>query len=141
MWTAEQPNYFEHPCSAHCDEDWKQLEHTKYFGRSKILAPLWAAIQTELLTYRRVDTRDPWISPNFDMAGLNDSLNSGGDITIAWVKDEMMKPFCGCGRFLEGEIPACTLVDEATDPNLVNFGYCDRTTYIGSPEYRMEIVW
>ena len=36
-------------------------DHTNYFGGNNILAPLWAAVQTELLTYRRLKEGDEWI--------------------------------------------------------------------------------
>jgi len=33
-----------------------------YFGKSRVLGDLWAAVQTELLTYRRREEDDPWTS-------------------------------------------------------------------------------
>ena len=73
--------------------------HQNFFGESKVLASLWAAVRTELLTYRRLEVGDEWISQNFNMDALYKSLSSKGDVATALVQKEMMKPSCGCGEF------------------------------------------
>lgn len=85
-----------------------------FFGKSKVLATLWAAVQTEFLTYRRLKAGDSWISSNFDMHDLLTSLDAGRDIRIGLVQEKMMAKFCACGRFFEAddinvrEVEACS---------------------------------
>ena len=74
--------------------------HENFFGANKILAPLWAAVQTELLTYRRLEVGDEWTSPNFNMHTLSKTLIDRGEVEIALLRNKMMKPFYDCGLFL-----------------------------------------
>lgn len=60
--------------------------HQNFFGGSKVLASLWAAVRTELLTYRRLEVGDEWISQNFNMDALYKSLSSKGDVATALVQ-------------------------------------------------------
>jgi len=63
------------------------------FTEDKCLRLLWTAVQTELLTYRRLNEDDPWVSPNFDMTTLLESLRNGeDDIDIGLVRRGMMRP-------------------------------------------------
>ncbi|CAG9986554.1 unnamed protein product [Clonostachys byssicola] len=65
------------------------------------LGLLWATIQTELLTYRRLDEGMPWISANFSMQALETFLKTdGGEFDTPLVKDDMMKPHSECGWFV-----------------------------------------
>ena len=111
--------------------------HENFFGKSEVLASLWAAVQTELLTYRRLEEGDAWISQNFNMDALNRSLNSSDKVAIALVQKEMMKPHCGCGRF-PGALPACALVDQACAYYFSNLEDWNRTTAIWSSYNRWE---
>jgi hypothetical protein len=72
-----------------------------YFGESRVLGSLWAAVQTEMLTYRRREENDPWTSDNFNMQDLLFSLNTQHQIGVKLVQDNMMKPYCKCGSFME----------------------------------------
>ena len=113
--------------------------HENLFGGNKVLASLWAAVQTELLTYRRLEEGDEWMSPNFDMHTLNESLNSGDKVDIALVQNQMMKPFCDCGEF-PGADPVCPILDDAAAYYFSNLDDWNRTTLIGIPADR-EIIW
>ena len=104
-------------------------EYGNYFGVNKVLAPLWAAVQTELLTYRRLKEGDEWISNNFNMRSLNEGLISKGRVDIALVQNKMMKPFCDCGRFPEAN-RASPLVDDAVAYYFSNLDDWNRTTFI-----------
>ncbi|KAL8795175.1 MAG: hypothetical protein Q9195_002330 [Heterodermia aff. obscurata] len=84
-----------------------------YFGRQRSLATLWAAVQTELLTYRRLAEDHAWHSQNFDMLYLSDGLNQGGKVTIPLVEKAMMKPYCECGRFMKRHHPYFATTKEA----------------------------
>ncbi len=114
--------------------DWDQ-DH--FFGASKVLASLWASVQTELLTYRRLQEGDRWISQNFDMNALNKSLIGGNKVDIALVQKGMMKPYCWGGEF-PGATPACPIVDDAAAYYFSNLESWNRTTFleVGDPEER-----
>ena len=64
------------------------------------LATLYAAVQTELLTYRRLEEGDPWISSNFDMHTALEGLLYDGRISVDLVSKDMMILTCKlCGYF------------------------------------------
>lgn len=113
--------------------------HTNFFGMSKDLATLWAAVQTELLTYRRLEEGDAWTSRNFNMYALLESLNAGGGISVGLVEKEMMTPFCDCGKFEGAEDEACARVDEVSAYYFSNLEDWNRSTYIESPSDRMAM--
>ncbi len=106
--------------------------HGCFFGGNRILASLWAAVQAELLTYRRLNEEDEWISPYFDMHTLSQGLTTKGKADIALLQKEMIKPFCSCGRFPEAT-PACPTVFEVAEYMLLDLGGWDRMTLIRMP--------
>jgi hypothetical protein len=71
------------------------------FGKDKTLGHLWAAAQTELLTYRRQRGKEPWTSQKFDLPGVLKCLEERTVPSIPLVRGAMMKPYCACG-FFEG---------------------------------------
>jgi hypothetical protein len=110
-----------------------------FFGKNKSLATLWAAVQTELLTYRRIAEGDPWISANFDMQSVLESLEKGKELAIRLVSKGMMKPFCSCGIFHDSEDPACLRVEEASAYYFSNLEDWSRTTYLYAFEDRTRL--
>ena len=112
-------------------------EKTNYFGRRRSLATLWAAVKTELLTYRRLTENDAWLSRYFDMKTLNQGLIQGGKVTMPLVDEAMMKPFCECGNFVDSA-PGCTVTDEACAFFFSNMEEWNRTNFILSAEGRHE---
>ncbi|MCJ1381270.1 hypothetical protein MMC17_004379 [Xylographa soralifera] len=92
-----------------------------FFGKHKALSVLWAAVQTELLTYRRLHESNPWISDNFDIQAVLRSLEDGGD-TIAGklTVDGLMKALCSCGSFdsFEPFVPRAKEVSQEPISNL-----------------------
>ena len=110
-----------------------------FFGRSKDLASLWASIQTELLTYRRLQEGDSWISPNFDMKALNESLIRGNKVDIALVRKEMMKPYCWGGEFPDACL-ACPVLEDVAAYYFSNLEDWNRSTFLAADECREE-VW
>ncbi len=82
------------------DEDFCDDLKENPYGQSKAIGTLWAAIQTELVTYRRLTETDPWISRYFDMRSLLNGINNGGIISIPLVEEDMIVPYCLCGRFV-----------------------------------------
>lgn len=67
--------------------------------RDETLRTVWAAVQTEFLTYRRINLDDPWISDKFDMEELLQSLQNGRTPSIGLIRDGLRKPLCECGNF------------------------------------------
>ena len=111
--------------------------HKSFFDDEKVLASLWAAVQTELLTYRRLEDGDRWMSQNFDLESLRDSLLDGKAPRIALLKKSMMKTFCACGDFRD-QLQACPLVDQAAAYYFANLEDWNRSNFISSPDYRWE---
>ena len=106
-------------------------DHFHYFGVSPNMAILWAAVQTELLTYRNLKEGDPWISEHFSMKDLLEGLYAGEGIRVGLVEKELMNPFCYCGRF-EGnyDIWNYPAVDDACKEFFANLDRWDRATYL-----------
>ncbi|CAG9948996.1 unnamed protein product [Clonostachys rosea f. rosea IK726] len=76
------------------------------FCKEPKLGILWATIQTELLTYRRLDEGLPWISANFSMQALETFLKiDGEEFDTPLVKANMMKPHSECGWFEDRIMP------------------------------------
>jgi len=109
-----------------------------YFGTNKSLATLWAAVQTELLTYRRLTEGDPWISANFDMKSILESLEDGEELSIGLVSKGMMNPFCRCGIFRDSDDPACLRVEEACVYYFSNLEDYGRTTFLDALSKRTD---
>lgn len=79
---------------------------SKAFGNNVYLGHIWAAAQTEMLTYRRLEEETPWVSENFDMDALLESLDAGTRVSIKLVDEQMMQPYCACGEFEADHTPA-----------------------------------
>jgi len=111
------------------------LDHDEanYFGNNESLKTLWAAVQTELLTYRRLAEGDPWISVNLDMKVVLESLEAGQELAIGLVSKGMIKPFCKCGMFCNSEyrIPPC--LDEACAYYFSNLEDYNRSSFLQAP--------
>ncbi|KAI8633005.1 hypothetical protein F5Y19DRAFT_285198 [Xylariaceae sp. FL1651] len=81
-----------------CAHYWGQIN---FYNGSKDLGTLWAAIQAELATYRRLQEGDPWLSANFSMTIVKDGANTNAGFSLLPLIDkDMVKPFCVCGRFV-----------------------------------------
>ncbi|KAK6829647.1 hypothetical protein PG987_010231 [Apiospora arundinis] len=78
-----------------------RCEHDKIIS----VGALWASIQTEFLTYRRLKEGDPWISENFSMISIIEDLRDGRNFTsLPLIDRKMMKSYCECGIFDESFI-------------------------------------
>ena len=130
--SVEEDDSGENPSCFRC---WNGEGH--FFDRSKVLASLWASVQTELLTYRRLQEGDGWISQNFDMKALNDSLDRGHKLDIALVRNEMMKPYCRHGEFPYA-VPACPVVDDVAACYFSNLDDWNRSTFLSASDDRSE---
>ena len=116
------------PAFCRCCDNYLDAPPKNFFGTSTVLAPLWAAVQTELLTYRRLKEGDAWLSQNFNMETLKEGLNRSM-VTIPLVSQHMMKDFCECGEFLEA-YPGCALAEDASAYYFANLEDWDRSTFI-----------
>ncbi|CZR53627.1 uncharacterized protein PAC_03507 [Phialocephala subalpina] len=110
-----------------------------FFGKNMTLATLWAAMQTELLTYRRLDEGDPWLSTNFDMESVLESLENGDELSIGLVSKRMMNPFCRCGIIRSSDDPACLRVEEACTHYFSNLEDWSRSNFLLAPYDRIAL--
>lgn len=93
----------------------------------------WAAMQTELLTYRRVNAGDPWLSNNFDMAELLHSLQNEGGLSVGLIREGLMRtPDCSCGSFpdVDGLHPREEHVSTRKFSNFHALTNPERTNYV-----------
>ncbi|KAE9373954.1 hypothetical protein N431DRAFT_557867 [Stipitochalara longipes BDJ] len=114
--------------------------HGNFYDGNREIGILWGAIQTELLTYRKVEEDDAWISNNFVMQSLLGGLENGFGVSLLpLIENGMMKPVCRCGRFREAHDEACVMVQESSAWYFSNTDIWKRATYIVIPEYRTEL--
>ncbi|KAI0880457.1 uncharacterized protein GGS22DRAFT_197525 [Annulohypoxylon maeteangense] len=111
-------------------------ENLVYCGNRQ-LGMIWAAIQAEILTYRRLSENDPWLSARFDMELLLKGLEENDDRYLKLLlgtgkdpQDDLLKPFSRCGLFLEAANPGCPLREEVCRSYYANLDDWKRTTFI-----------
>jgi len=118
------------------DTDWHSYSHgmRTTITHSPVLATLYAAVKTELLTYRRLRKLDPWISENFDLVRLLRDLQEGDDNlhSIGLVQKGLLRPFCSCGVFT-GQPQAVASASDACMHYFSNMDDWGRTTFIPFP--------
>ncbi|KAI1066259.1 hypothetical protein LB506_008130 [Fusarium annulatum] len=96
---------------------------------------LWASIQTELLTYRRVSDRDSWISGNFSMEAINAWLNEDNiELSMPLVQNRMFKAHTGCGWFCRASDFLCPTAEEVCVEYFMNMDIYNKTSYINRPD-------
>ncbi|OAL44878.1 hypothetical protein IQ07DRAFT_549222 [Pyrenochaeta sp. DS3sAY3a] len=93
---------------------------------NKDLGILWASVQAELLSYRRLDDSHGWISENFLMDDIEEQLNGGNKLEVGYGKKELLRAYCACHGFAGN--PLVTLSD-AVDPNIANIDVWGRAIY------------
>jgi hypothetical protein len=114
-FSADIDKHFENTCEEH----WL-AEVPSYFGESIYLGHIWAAVQAELLSYRRLTESDPWLSKYFAMESLLRSVETGSEVSIGYVEQGLLKPYCRCGNFIRLIIPA--LLQEVVTDDVSNMG-------------------
>jgi hypothetical protein len=86
-------------CGSQCKHDHGEFDKVQCTG--PIIGLTWATIQAELLSYRRVDETDPWISNNFPMRALNAWLKREiGMFESPLVRDQILQLHGTCGWFV-----------------------------------------
>jgi hypothetical protein len=106
-----------------------------FFGWNRNLSALWAAVQTEYTTYRRLEEGDPWISEHFSMEEALQSLTWGREprLNIGLIERGLMsKKYCGCGNFFEAIDEICVRGEEISAFHFSNLEDWHRTAFIVS---------
>ncbi|RBA18260.1 hypothetical protein FPRO05_10555 [Fusarium proliferatum] len=95
---------------------------------------LWASIQTELLTYRRVRDGDSWISKSFSMEAIKRWLDKDDtELSMPLVQNQMFKRHTSCGWFNIAEDFLCPIAEEVCTEHFMNMDIFSRTSYIETP--------
>ncbi|KAI9147095.1 hypothetical protein HJFPF1_13127 [Paramyrothecium foliicola] len=98
---------------------------------------LWATIQTELLTYRRLRGGDPWVSENFSMTALKAWLEGKSETFLtALIQHEMTEKHSPCGWFCDSISPLCPTSKEICKFHFMNMDLYERTSFIESMDVR-----
>ncbi|KAI3323492.1 hypothetical protein HD806DRAFT_89185 [Xylariaceae sp. AK1471] len=101
---------------------------------------LWATIQAELLTYRRVKEGDLWVSENFSMKALEAwLLGQSADFLTPLVEDNMMLAHSRCGWFYDAWSFVWPVAQEVSARYFMNMDIYDRATYIDVSN--MDKLW
>lgn len=128
---------FHRECDSECYEYWEgsweagRGSLTSQHDKRSHIRHLWAAVQTELLTYRRIHEDDSWLSSYFDLDGLLTSLHMGTQISMPLLDRSMIRPYCCCGR--TGERWSCALREDLEAHHFNNLDVWDRTSFISLP--------
>lgn len=85
-----------------CELEREFHDTTRLVCSNKKIGLLWATMQTEFLTHRRVKSTDPWISDYFRMDALRAWLrDETGDFDTPLVSSGMMRRYLRCGWFYD----------------------------------------
>ena len=94
------------------------------------LAVLWSAIQTELVSYRRLQDADAWISENFSLTAVRDGADADvGFSHLPLLEKQMMKAVCRCGMLFCRSDSGIATTDEACSFYFSNMEDWSRSTY------------
>ena len=108
------------------------MEHSDFhrhpFGENRILAILWASVQAELATYRRLREGESWLSEKINLEIILQSLELRLEPAIGLVEERLIKPFCLCGQFHRMDISRPT-VQEISRRYFANLDVWGRATY------------
>ncbi len=120
--------------SSVCHLEKEECAHTDWLklpcGNPK-LGLLWATIQVELLTYRRIDTGDSWVSHLFSTHALKTWLEGGSaEFLTPLVEREMMRDHSVCGWFHSSSDFPHPVVQEVCTEYFMNMDVHDRATYL-----------
>ncbi|XXH01227.1 hypothetical protein Hte_007581 [Hypoxylon texense] len=124
------------------DEDCRHEVHN-YAGFEGIycenqqLGHLWAVIQAELLTYRRLAEHDPWLSSRFNMANIVNGLRKRDDTyfdqLVSGTEDMegyRLNDHSRCGFFFDTAEEGLATRQEACKSYYANLDDWKRTTFI-----------
>lgn len=98
------------------------------------LGLIWTVIQAEMLTYRRIQGVDPWISNNFSMEALRQWLEGESEeLQMPLVWEKMLRHTTPCGWFIDGPFPFATATC-ATKQHIMNMDIYHRTSFHSVPD-------
>jgi hypothetical protein len=106
-----------------CDPEGKDFMHqniTKFACIEPRIGRLWATIQTEILTYRRLGPEEPWLSGNFSLKDAILWLRGGSEELQMPIVRKMMC-HSKCGWFHEAEDPFFPLESDVVQEPVSNF--------------------
>ncbi|QYS94297.1 hypothetical protein H0G86_001637 [Trichoderma simmonsii] len=88
------------------------------------LGLIWAAVQAEVLTYRKTKDLDPWISDYFSMVGLKRWLQGESvELEMPFAQKDMLREHTICGWFVDAEFFHIPTPYEVTKQHIMN--YCE----------------
>lgn len=112
---------------------------TSAFIKDAQLTAVHAAVQTELLTYRRLAEEDPWISRYFDMRSVLRSLETDQPLSIDLITKDMMQPYYKNGRFHSPD-PWCPRAVHVMKFHFSNLEDWSRTTFLPPTMLERELI-
>ncbi|WAO86266.1 Clr5 domain-containing protein [Fusarium falciforme] len=96
---------------------------------------LWASIQTELLTYRRLSEGEGWVSENFSMDALKAWLEGhSSEFSTPLVQNQMFKAHTRCGWFNHAPDFLFPNAEEVCAEYFMNMDVYGRASYIRQPD-------
>jgi hypothetical protein len=111
------------------------FEPALYFQRQKDLSTLWASVQAELLSYRRLDNDHDWLSKDFSMDAIQEQLNQNEDLAVGYSRRNLLRAHCVChGDFGDFNDVDLVPLSRAIDPDLANLDIWGRATYSNIPD-------
>lgn len=91
------------------------------FCGSELLGGIWAAIQTELLTYRRIAEGYSWVSSRCSLDRLLTGIKDGvGAARLPLHEEFMMQEISVCGWFVNANNPLCALAEEESSEYMMD---------------------
>lgn len=121
-----------------CDPQFKEVFHDEWLQlpcSGPRMGLLWATVQTELLTYRRVREGDPWISENFSMKALKTWLKGdSAEFSTHLVQNRMFRKHTRCGWFGGASEFLCPTAEDICTDYFMNMDIYDRASYIREPD-------
>ncbi|KAF5590999.1 ACB 4-hydroxyacetophenone monooxygenase [Fusarium subglutinans] len=113
-----------------CHDNWLKLP-----CNGPRIGLLWASIQTELLTYRRVRDGDSWISEKFSMKALNTWLKAEHtELSMPLVQNRIFKVHTRCGWFGKALEFLCPTAEDVCTKYFMNMEIDSKTSYIEQPD-------
>ncbi|KAI2635610.1 hypothetical protein GGS26DRAFT_581378 [Hypomontagnella submonticulosa] len=117
----------------------KRRKHEVVYCGNQLLGRIWAVIQAELLTYRRLSEDDLWLSPEFSLSCVLRGLEENDDkyilqlhvVSNGGVAEKRLKAHSHCGLF-DADHPGCARREEACASYYGNLDDWKRTTFIGA---------
>ncbi|KAI0836847.1 hypothetical protein F5Y06DRAFT_304950 [Hypoxylon sp. FL0890] len=102
------------------------------------LGRIWAMIQAELLSYRRLSEQSPWLSPGFEMEMLLDGLENESldEISVGtWNVFETLGAHSTCGHFYAMKHMSYARMEEACTGYHSNLDDRKRATFVAALDW------